>query len=298
MHYKFIHKDLGILKNSMAGNTNRDIFVRNLLEESIKLPAHKMNKAYKETILEELKNKVEGKCTKHGFIGKDTVEIAQIDAGMVEMASLNGNMLFKVKFYGDICNPAPGCIIKCKITNINKFGVLAEVKPVLEIIIAKNSVNIKSDIDLETVNIGDEVLVEVVGKKYEIGDTRISIIGRIVTSSTSTKSKKTLRGVTANVDEDQEEGIDDVENVSDESDVESDNVEVEDDEEEDDDEEHQDDEDDEEEEFEGGDAEKAKTKNISGGFFDSDVEEDNQFNMFDEVSEEENDSDGYEQIDD
>jgi len=159
----------------------------------VKLPAPKVNKHFKEAILQELKSKIEGICTKHGFIKNDSIEIVSIQSGTIEMAALNGNVNFDVKFYADVCNPAVGSVIKCRVSNINKFGILAEVKPILEIIIAKNSVNIKSDIDLNTVQIGQDIFVEVVGKKYELLDRRICIIGRIVTSPQTIKAKKSIK---------------------------------------------------------------------------------------------------------
>ncbi len=195
-------------------NINKEIYIRCLLQEKVKLVASQINKTYKDTIVAELKNKIEGKCTKHGFIKKDSIEISTIQDGTIEMANLNGNVVFNVKFYAEVCNPVVGSIIKCRVSNINKFGILAEVKPILEIIIAKNSVNIKSDVDLETIQIGDDILVEVMGKKYELGDVRISIIGRVVSSPTSAKSKK-MTLVHAD-DDDGEDAEDDVEHFDDE----------------------------------------------------------------------------------
>ena len=276
--------------------SNKDIYVRSLLHEKVKLPAGKINKNYKETIFNELKAKVEGKCTKHGFIKADSIDIQQIQHGTVEMASLNGNIVFDVKFYCDVCNPAPGSVVKCRVCNINKFGILAEVKPVLEIIIAKNSVNIKSDLDLESVQIGDDILVEVVGKKYEIGDTRILIIGRIVTSASNIKAKKTLKSLqvaltTPEIEEDDVDGDVDAEDADDEEDEDAEDEEDEDAEDEDADEDENDYDDDEDVEDEDDDTKPAKK---SGGFFDSDVEED-QYDLYaaDDASEVDDDESEY-----
>ena len=71
---------------------------------------------------------------------------------------------------------------------MNKFGILAEtgiiynnkVMPILEIIVAKQTVDMNSLINLDTLNIGDIVTVEILGKKYELTDTKISIVGRII----------------------------------------------------------------------------------------------------------------------
>ena len=166
-----------------------DLCIKVLLKERIKLEPKFLLKSFKDEVLNRLKQKVEGICTKHGYIRKGSVDIYKIIPGVVELTSLNGNVIYEVYFYGDVCNPLIGSIIKsAKVININRFGILAEAritedkfaKSVFEIIIAKNSVNILSEIDLETINIGDSINVEVVGKKFNIGDRKISVIGKII----------------------------------------------------------------------------------------------------------------------
>ena len=86
----------------------------------------------------------------------------------------------------EICNPAQGSIIKCKVKAKNSLGVLAEGYydniPILEIIIPKISAGIQSEINIDTINIGDEIKIEVCGKKYQLFDKHISIIGRAIKS--------------------------------------------------------------------------------------------------------------------
>lgn len=156
------------------------IYIRMLLCEKIKLEPTFIHKHYKDEVLRRLKIKVEGICSKHGYIKPNSIEIHKICAGRIELISLNGNTEFDVWFYADVCNPMIGSVIKCQVTNINKFGILAEAENVIETIIAKNSVNIQSDVDLDKIRIGDEVFVEIVGKKYELNEKKISLIGKIV----------------------------------------------------------------------------------------------------------------------
>jgi DNA-directed RNA polymerase subunit E'/Rpb7 len=165
-----------------------------LLCEKIKLEPTFIHKYYKDEVLRRLKIKVEGICSKHGYIKLNSIEIHKICAGRIELISLNGNTEFDVWFYADVCNPMIGNIIKCQVSNINKFGILAEAENVIETIIAKNSVNIQSDVDLDKIRIDDEVFVEIVGKKYELNEKKISLIGKVVkdlnlkTKNVSTKT--------------------------------------------------------------------------------------------------------------
>ena len=162
---------------------------KTLLVEKIKLEPKYITQSFKNEILNRLKQKVEGICSKHGYIVKGSIEIFKIAPGEIELIDLNGNVVYNVQFYADVRNPLVGSIIKnAKVVNLNRSGILADVNivennvvtSVLDIIIAKNSVNIISDIDLDNVKIGDYINVEVVGKKFKLGAKRISVIGKII----------------------------------------------------------------------------------------------------------------------
>jgi DNA-directed RNA polymerase subunit E'/Rpb7 len=167
-----------------------------LLSERVKLEPSFLHNQFRDEIVRRLKLKVEGLCSRHGYIKPNSIEVHKICTGRVELVGLNGNTDFTVIFYADVCNPMLGSIIKCRVTNINKFGVLVEAENVIEAIIAKNSVNIQSDVDLDKVRIGDDILIEVVGKKYELNEKKISLIGKAIKDtkfnnlSIDTKSSK------------------------------------------------------------------------------------------------------------
>lgn len=168
--------------------TNDHIFIRMQLIEKIKLEPAFISSSYRDEVLKRLKAKVEGICTKHGYIRTDSVEIYKVCSGRVELIGLNGSTVFDVHFWADVCNPLLGSVLKCRVSNINKFGILVEAGNIIEAIVAKNSVSIQSDVDLEKVRIGDDVMVEVVGKKYELNDKKISLIARIVKNKDEIKT--------------------------------------------------------------------------------------------------------------
>lgn len=217
-----------------------DLCIRSLLTEKIKLEPVYLTKNFRNEILNRLKQKVEGICSKHGYVRKGSIEIHKITPGCIEILSLNGNINYNVAFYADVCNPLIGTIIKgAKIVNMNRFGILAEARlledqyatSVLEVIIAKNSVNIISEIDLEQVQINQEVNIEVIGKKYNLGDKKISIIGRIVKDPIK-KEPKYLTNTEEDQEEEEEEESPPVEEEEDEEEQEEEEVEEEDEDEE------------------------------------------------------------------
>jgi DNA-directed RNA polymerase subunit E'/Rpb7 len=202
-----------------------ELLAKTLLKERIKLEPRYLTSTFKDELLNRLKLKVEGICTKHGFISKNSIEIYKVAPGIVEIASLNGNVVYDVYFYGNVCNPLIGSIIKSvKVVNLNRFGILAEARfagdkyasSILEIIIAKNSVNIVSEIDLESIKIDDDINIEVVGKKFNIGDRKISIIGKIVKDVKKEPRYKVNQHI---IDDDDEEDptVPDIESLDDDN---------------------------------------------------------------------------------
>ena len=168
------------------------MFVRQTIVEQCMLAAHEVTKDYRTVLLKKLKARIEGKCGRHGYVKPGSIDIVKVAPGVLRMISLNGDVIYTVQFKADICNPTIGSVIRCKVKNTNKFGVLAvsiggsntDAGGVVEIIVSKQG-TFASDIDLNTLKIGDLVNVELLGKKFDIDDRKITGIGRVVTSDKS-----------------------------------------------------------------------------------------------------------------
>jgi DNA-directed RNA polymerase subunit E'/Rpb7 len=166
------------------------IFINNIINEKIKVPSKYLCKNYQDYILKKLK-KNEQKCSQYGYIKKNSIEIFDISLGLIEQSTLQGFVIYNVKYKCLICNPIIGSIITVQINNKNQFGLLSSVKDnginILEIIIPKKSVNIKSDYDLEKLDINDIVSIKLLGKKFHINDSSISGIGIIIPDTKKVK---------------------------------------------------------------------------------------------------------------
>ena len=161
-----------------------DVFTECILFDKVNLRPSDLYDEPREVIINILKDRYEAKCSRHGYIRKGSVKIHKMGLGSVQMVSLNGDILYTVEFCADVCLPVVGNVLKATVKNMNRFGVLCEVTKdkdvVMEIIVAKNSPEIHSEVNLEEVKVGDVVNIEVVGRKFELNDKKISIIGRIV----------------------------------------------------------------------------------------------------------------------
>lgn len=161
-----------------------DLFIPIKFKTNVILSPNELDLDFEKTILKKIKENYENICSKYGYIKNNSIKIIKRSIGLIKNQHFNGNTNFSVLCLAEICNPIQGSIIKCKVKNINKMGVLAEGYydniPILEIIIPLNSAGIKSEINLETLVKGQEIKIEVCGKKYQLFDKHISIIGRAI----------------------------------------------------------------------------------------------------------------------
>ena len=254
-----------------------DLFTPIKFTTNIYIKPSDITKDYDQLFIKKLKNDLEGICTKHGYIKKDSIKIIKRSIGTIIRQHFNGNMLYELNCTADICNPVIGSVTKCKVKNKNTMGLLAQGfynnDAVLEIIIPKISAGIKSEVDLEKINIGDEILIEVCGKKFVLYDKYISIIGKVIKSKEENIQNKLLEEEDdGDGEEDEVEDDDDIDSniVEDDGDGEEDEEDDDDDEEEDDDDDDKKSDEDEEEDLDDLDDEEIEIDEIEDTFSDDD----------------------------
>ena len=189
---------------------DESLFLRMLLKEKIKVTPSELSADVRQHIVDRLVAKCEGKCTKHGYVRRGSIEVLKVSLGRVDMATLNGDVVYVTQFSADVCNPCVGSTLKARVVNSNRFGLLAEAgvrdgetgayTSVMDIIIAKQTVSMKSEVDLETVRVNDHVLVEVMGKKFDLDDQKLSVVGRVLRSSAADALRPALSVADADAD--------------------------------------------------------------------------------------------------
>ena len=258
------------------------LFVPIKFKTHVQLFPAEMDATFQERLLNKIREEYEGICSRFGYIKPNSIEIIKRSCACLQKAYFNGSIRFDVLCRGEVCNPVQGSIVEAVVKNKNQLGILAESYvelddqqlPILDIIVPIKSAGILSDINLDQLQIGETIHIEVMGKKYQMKDRKISIIGRAVQPA-----KEAVEAV-ATEDEEVEEGLEEevFEELPSENEEDEEKDETEkkggaedSDEEEDDDEENSDDEEEysdafDEEDFEGGDEEFEEV----GGFNDED----------------------------
>lgn len=171
---------------------DESLFVRVVIKDNIKVASCKLSSNVADEVSSRLRFKYEGKCSRHGYIRRDSIQVLKISLGKVEMGNLNGDVTYVVQYSADVCNPTTGSVVTAVVRNRNQFAILAETGvrfpdgsyvTVLEIIVARQTVGITSEVDLDDVRINDSITVEVLAKKFELGDTKITVVGRVLSST-------------------------------------------------------------------------------------------------------------------
>lgn len=160
---------------------SNNIFTTNILNTVIQLLPGEFNNSIDDILLEKLKNKVEGKCDKNGYIKPDSVSIIRRSMGKVLQGHFNGSCSYRISYKVDICNPVEGMMVKAIVRNINKMGLFCELHDIepspLTIILAKQH-HLKNEA-FEKIKINDVINIEIIGIKFNYNDTQISCIGRL-----------------------------------------------------------------------------------------------------------------------
>lgn len=190
------------------------MFVRVIVKDNIKVASARITDNVSEAITQRLKQKYEGMCSRHGYIRTGSIEVLKFSLGKVEMDTLNGDVTYVVQYSADVANPTIGTVVHATIKNMNRYGFRAETDvrmpdgsyvTVLDILIARQTIGITSDVDFDQIHINDKVTVEVLAKKFVLGGTTISVVGRVISND---KAKAGKAAVPA--DEEFEDDVDDV----------------------------------------------------------------------------------------
>jgi DNA-directed RNA polymerase subunit E'/Rpb7 len=168
-----------------------------VLERSITIPFISVGSNIQQVIEEKLIDTLEGRCTNEGYIKPNSIRIMTFSSGMMDGSDVTFHVIFECL----VCNPVEGLRFGAVVKNITKAGIRAEYNtgsdeeesPVVVFISRDHHFNNK---DFGKIDIGHNIQVQVVGTRYELNDTQISIIGQLVkkkNKSIKIQKKKSIK---------------------------------------------------------------------------------------------------------
>tara|TARA_Y100001970_G_C14219695_1_gene851887 strand:+ start:1063 stop:1635 length:573 start_codon:yes stop_codon:yes gene_type:complete len=166
------------------------LFSSSLISRKITIPYKNLGGNIKEVLQKKLENQLEGRCNIEGFIKSSSINILTYSSGVLQ----GNNIVFDVAFECEICCPVEGMLIKCNVKNITQAGIRAfsieEPSPIVAYLSRDHHY---SKVFFNELKENDEILVRVIGKKFELNDSQISLIGELVEQKQKKPRKITIK---------------------------------------------------------------------------------------------------------
>ena len=162
-----------------------NLYFKNESQISIAINPSEINNDIDNILLKKIRDQIEGKCIKEGYVKKKSIKIINKSMGQVLMNHFNGSIIYYIRYVCELCNPVEDMIINAKIININKMGILANVNDniidsPLNILLAKQH-HINNEV-FDSLKSNDNIYVKVIGARTQFGDEQITVIGNLVKS--------------------------------------------------------------------------------------------------------------------
>lgn len=155
-----------------------NIYSKNVINVKTLLSMNEIGNNVESLLLSKIRNSYEGKCTKEGFIKHNSVKMINYSSGLVQGNNIN----FEVVIQCYICKPVEGMVIKnCIVQNNTKAGIKASINEKnspLVIFISRDHHYLNEE--FSQLKEGDNINVRVIGVRYELNDTHISVIAELV----------------------------------------------------------------------------------------------------------------------
>ncbi len=139
---------------------------------------HEDIKSFDDICLNKLRAALEERCSKHGYVVKDSLQLISRSMGIVEKGRGTGDFLYYVKAQGKVYNPPEGFQVEGEVILKNKAGLYLIIENAIKVMVPRD-VHIGSA-DFNAVNIGDTIVVEIKAKQFHVNDPFILSVGEFV----------------------------------------------------------------------------------------------------------------------
>ena len=166
-----------VRKNMSSVSSISTLFTNALITKKIHVNIQNIGNNIKQTLERMIASDIEGKCIVEGFVKNGSTKIMTYSSGLIRGAIIT----FDVVYECSICSPVEGMNITCIAKNITKAGIRAETSelpsPVVIFVARDHHNTAKYFADVKE---NDEIVVKVIGQRYELNDKYISIIAELL----------------------------------------------------------------------------------------------------------------------
>jgi len=184
-----------VVKAATAANTVKKrrsrtmgLYMSAMITQRIPLSIIYVGNNVKQTLEKKIANEIEGKCIVEGYVKPGSCRVVSYSSGELS----DSDVIFEVVTECQVCLPVEGMHIRCIVKNITESaGIKAETgddpSPVV-IYIARDHHFDNSKFN--KVKVGDTIMARVIGQRFELNDSYVSIIAELIEDKAAKYGKK------------------------------------------------------------------------------------------------------------
>jgi hypothetical protein len=119
-------------------------------------------------LLNKLKERLEQRCSPHGYVLPGTLELLTRSAGMVDSGRFSGEWAFLVKAKGSVLHPPEGTMVEVEVLKSNKMGVYAVYENAIRIMVPRDLH--LGDEEFDQLKVGERIRVEIQKSRFQLRD--------------------------------------------------------------------------------------------------------------------------------
>ena len=155
------------------------VYIMSMLSKRVVLKITEIGKNIKQNLERKIKYGIEGKCITEGFIRPKTVELVSYSCGLIQDDHIEFHVIYRCL----VCNPIKDVEVECKVKNITKAGIHAEVRDdednvPITIFVARDhnyANHVFDNVEVDTI-----IRTKIIGVRFELNDPSITAIAQLL----------------------------------------------------------------------------------------------------------------------
>jgi DNA-directed RNA polymerase subunit E'/Rpb7 len=136
--------------------------------------------SFDDILLAKLKETLEGKCSRHGYVIPGSLELLSRSMGEAEKGHFTSDFLYYMKVQGKVYNPPDGLQVEGEVVRKNKMGLYVIINDAIRIMVPRD-LHIGNE-EFDSIDIGDKIRIEIKKSRFQVNDTHILSIGQWVST--------------------------------------------------------------------------------------------------------------------
>jgi DNA-directed RNA polymerase subunit E'/Rpb7 len=131
--------------------------------------------SFDDILLSKLKKQLEGKCSKHGFVIPNSLQLLSRSLGFAEKGRGTADFLYYLKAQGKVYNPPDGLVVEGEVSLKNKMGCYVILHSAVRIMIPRD-LHIGNE-EFDSLEVGDRIQIEIKKSQFRVNASHILSIG-------------------------------------------------------------------------------------------------------------------------